>query len=322
MSAQSPVGRVRRHVGSSALVEYLRRIAARAPTYATYIRERPAWALLIIFGRILLARRVETALRARRKGIRALPESRLVATPDAKAMHQTLTADGVCRGLTVDTRIAQAIRDFAETNPCFARDNQNAGFLARDIEAENAKRERDILAAYFFETIEECEAVRTLRSDKRLITIAGNYLRQNVHNIRTRLWWSFPSVRFVPGDLHAVAQDSYHFDLNDWRTLKFFFYLTDTDASAGPHQYIRGSHRKRALRHQLTVLQGKTSDELRKVYAKEDFRAITGRAGTCFAEDPFVFHTGSRPASRPRLILELEYGPYDPSPSYRYGVLG
>jgi hypothetical protein len=34
---------------------------------------------------------------------------------------------------------------------------------------------------------------------------------------------------------------------------------------------------------------------------------ITGRAGTGFAEDPFIFHAGSLCRGRPRLVLELEF---------------
>ena len=43
-----------------------------------------------------------------------------------------------------------------------------------------------------------------------------------------------PGQRVSDADLHAAAQENYHFDLNAWRSLKFFFYLTATNEQGGP----------------------------------------------------------------------------------------
>jgi len=51
-------------------------------------------------------------------------------------------------------------------------------------------------------------------------------------------------------DLKGCVQ-SLHFDMNGWRTLKFFFYLTPVSDADGPHRCIPGTHRRRPLRHQL-----------------------------------------------------------------------
>jgi hypothetical protein len=140
--------------------------------------------------------------------------------------------------------------------------------------------------------------------------------------IRTRLWWSFPAARVSDEDLHAAAQEKFHFDMNGWRTLKFFFYLTPTTERSGAHRSIIGSHRHRRLRHQFTVTLGRPTEELERLYGQDRFLTITGDAGTGFAEDPFVFHTGSLCRDQPRLILELEYAAAASSPSYRYGRMG
>ena len=140
--------------------------------------------------------------------------------------------------------------------------------------------------------------------------------------IRTRLWWSFPARRVTDFDLHAVAQDKFHFDMNDWRTIKFFFYLTDTDDQSGAHSYISRSHVDRRLRHQFTLMVGHEEEDLRREYGADRVRTVTGHAGAGFIEDPFVFHTGRRCHTRPRLLLELEYGPREHSESYKYGVYG
>jgi hypothetical protein len=110
--------------------------------------------------------------------------------------------------------------------------------------------------------------------------------------------------------------------MNGWRTLKFFFYLTATSQESGAHRCIVGSHRRRPLKQQFTLTVGRDIEELRDFYGQDRFLTITGEAGTGFAEDPFVFHTGSLCRDQPRLILELEFGPRTVNPSYRYGRLG
>lgn len=93
-------------------------------------------------------------------------------------------------------------------------------------------------------------------------------------------------------DLHAASQDKYHFDMNGLRTLKFF-YLTPVTEADGPHRCIPGTHRRRPLRHQLSLTVGRPNDELERIYGTERFMTVTGDAGDGFAEDPYVFHIGS-----------------------------
>lgn len=304
------------------MLSIAKRVIARAPTYGTYIRERPGWALLIIFGRLQWARRIERLARARAPADDAIPGSANLSSPNASEIADRLNADGVCEGFRLNDEVLDEICEFATTNPCQTRDMEPVTFLAKDIDAINRTRTKDVLAAYYFSSVERCPAVKRLMLDPRLLAIAKNYAGQEVSNIRTRLWWNFPGDRFEDADLHATAQDRFHFDLNDWRTLKFFFFISDVGARSAPHLYIRGSHVRRKLGHQYTILHGKTVEELEDYYGASEFKTLTGPAGSGFAEDPFIFHSGSRAISEPRLILELEFGPYEPSRSYRYGALG
>lgn len=299
-----------------------KRIMARAPTYVTYVRERPGWILLIVFGRLKWVRRIERAVRAKPYLVSTLPPSASVETPDAMTVATLLARDGAVEGFRLLDDVLQEIRAFAENNPCSTRDDEPVSFLPKDLDKANASRKKDVLAAYYFSSVEQCPAINELVDDARLLEIAQNYVGRGAKNIRARLWWNFPATRYDDADLHATAQDKFHFDLNDWRTVKFFFYLTDVDLNAAPHLYIRGSHVNRGLEHQYTILQGKPKDALEAYYGAAEFRTVVGPAGSGFAEDPFVFHTGSTAISAARLLLELEFGPYDPSPSYRYGVLG
>ncbi|RUV83341.1 hypothetical protein EOA51_25595, partial [Mesorhizobium sp. M1A.F.Ca.IN.020.32.1.1] len=84
-------------------------------------------------------------------------------------------------------------------------------------------------------------------------------------------------------------------------------------AGTGPHVYVRGSHRRRALKHQLTLLVGHPAEDVLDVYGPESPVTLTGEAGLGFVEDPFGFHMGTVPAHTPRLMMEIGFGVSRPS---------
>jgi hypothetical protein len=100
----------------------------------------------------------------------------------------------------------------------------------------------------------------------------------------------------------------------DYRALFFFFYLTDVDSTTGPHMVARGSHRRKKLRHRLSLFVGRPDGEIIEYYGGDNVVTVTGPAGTGFAEDPFCFHRGTPPTSGDRLMLRVhfrisDYGP-------------
>lgn len=117
----------------------------------------------------------------------------------------------------------------------------------------NAERAHDVIAAYYFEAVEDCAAISALRSDPALEAIAAAYLGCPTLASRVRMWWSFPANRVSDAALVDAAQEKFHFDMNGWRTLKFFFYLTPVTEADGPHLGILGSHNRRTLRQQLSL---------------------------------------------------------------------
>jgi hypothetical protein len=277
---------------------------------------------MFLFARTLVGRRIERWLnRAAYRAPAPAPDS-ILSEVDLPPVVADLIRDGVHLGLRLPRHLVREIRAFADATPCFARDNQATGFLHGAVAEVNRLRERDVVAAYYFESVERSPAIIGLAADQGIRSIAAAYLGHDPVLIRIRLWWSFPAERISDADLHAAAQDKYHFDLNAWRSLKFFFYLTATNEDGGPHRCIMGSHRRRSLQHQLTLTVGCDEEELRAFYGADRFLTITGEQGAGFTEDPFLFHTGSLCRKQPRLILELEYGPTSVTPSYRYGRLG
>jgi hypothetical protein len=307
---------------SSQKASLIGRIRARAPTYWRYLREEPSWILMFLFARTLAGRRIERRLHGASYRQPLATSDSVMENVDLNKTVRELVEDGMAPGLKLPDAVVADIVEFAKSTPCFARDSQDNGFLPRDVATVNAKRARDIIAAHYFEAVEKSPAISRLTKDTAFINIARAYIGAEPILIRTRMWWSFPAARVSDADLHAAAQERFHFDMNGWRTLKFFFYLTSTSERDGAHRCILGSHTRRPMKYQFTPTLGRATEELEESFGKERFVTITGEAGSGFAEDPFLFHTGSLCQDRPRLILEIEYGASQVSQSYRYGRLG
>ena len=152
-----------------------------------------------------------------------------------------------------------------------------------------------------------------MQRDPLLGEVAAHYLGAQARLITTRIWWSFPTRSATDADMRPASQDKYHFDLDDWRMLKFFFYLTSVDEGSGPHVYVRGSHERRTFRHRVTLLVGHSAEEVLRAYGAENAVTLTGPAGLGFVEDPFGFHMGTVAKSSPRLMMEVGFGVSPPS---------
>ena len=220
---------------------------------------------------------------------------------------EVLRRDGLARGLSLASGVETEIRAFAESEPC-APMRGGPSFLPGDFRRIQQANGGGVIVGHYFEAVEQCPAVTRLRADPTLTAIAAGYLGRGARPVSTRLWWSFPSDHVAEQDLHSASQERFHFDVDDWRTAKAFFYLTDVDPSHGAHTYVRRSHGAKPLRHEATLLVGKDADDIERVYGRDKITVVTGPAGTGFFIDPFGFHMGTLAQAGPRLMLEIGFG--------------
>lgn len=83
--------------------------------------------------------------------------------------------------------------------------------------------------------------------------------------------------------------------------------------------YVRGSHNRCALKHQLTLLVGHPAKEVLDACGEQSPVTLTGEAGLGFVEDPFGLHMGTVPACTPRLMMEVGSGVSAPSRRWFHG---
>lgn len=169
------------------------------------------------------------------------------------------------------------------------------------------------VAEYSTEHILRCPDVLALANHPVLLQAASLYLgcKPTISNLS--IWWS------LVADGTAQEAENFHRDVDDWRFVKFFLYLSDVDTDAGPHHFVRGSHRRARFLKKRRL----TDAEVRGVFGDQDMLVIQGRTGDAFLEDTFGIHKGQPPKLRNRLLLQVEYSinpvavyAYDPIPMH------
>lgn len=120
-------------------------------------------------------------------------------------------------------------------------------------------------------------------------------------------WWSYPT------GLAAQQAENFHRDVDDWRFVKLFVYLTDVDEAHGPHVYVRNS----ADAAEARAIRRFTDEEVREHFPPENIVSMTGEAGTAFLENTYGMHKGQPVREGHRLIFQAVYSllplPYGPT---------
>lgn len=143
--------------------------------------------------------------------------------------------------------------------------------------------------------------VQEISLDRSLYAVAQSYLRCVPIQDLTAMWWSAAFSKKASSE----AAQLYHFDMDRFKFIKFFFYLTDVDTTTGPHCYIRGSHKQ--MPDKVWKDGRITDEEVQQNFPNEDIKEITGKRGAIIAVDTRGLHKGKVLEQGERLILQIEY---------------
>jgi phytanoyl-CoA dioxygenase PhyH len=225
---------------------------------------------------------------------------------DRAAIAASLERDGVALGLNLPRDVVDAFLHFAANHPVWANRDPALGFHPDRLQKAQAALGRNILLAQYFNVLRECAVARRLADDPVLRWIAAQYLGNIPRLIGANLWWSYPVD--ASADERNYAAQVFHYDLDDFKFIKFFFYLTDVDEHSGPHVVVKGTHRRKIFTSALDRLKVRryTDDEIAAMYPADSIVPIVGPAGTGFAEDTLAIHKGRAPAS-PRLTFQVQF---------------
>lgn len=224
---------------------------------------------------------------------------------DIETVVTAIHKDGYYSGIELSSDLLQEILDYAETAPCLGDRDPNLQFCLANKPAVEAKLGKRFMVCSY--PTQNCAAVKQLIHDPTLLAIAAKFLGAKPICIGSELLWSFPA----PSTLKEQTNQAqvFHYDLDDYRSIKFFFYINAVDVSGGPHVCISGTHRHKTLLHQLLGQRCAAIPDQKLIaqYGTENVITFCGDAGFGFAEDPCCFHKASPPAENVRLLLQVQY---------------
>jgi hypothetical protein len=218
-----------------------------------------------------------------------------------------LRKDGVFLGLHLSQDIVKQIVQFAKSAQCYGNGKPYCGFHYHEKDRIARRFNINFSTADYYNT-SKCNAIKMLIEDPIVLKIASIYLGGPPMHQGTRLRWSFCADS--SGFEKYKYNQAFHYDLDDYSAMKFFFYLTDVGMHDGPHVCISGSHKLKRLSHKL--FRGIYNEEaLVNYYKPEKFKFIYGNSGYGFVEDASIMHKGLTPVKNDRLILIIEYAVRD-----------
>lgn len=148
-----------------------------------------------------------------------------------------------------------------------------------------------------------------LANDPSVLATVAQFLGCKPSLAYMAAWWSYATP------LGAQQAEFFHRDVDDWRFVKLFVYLTDVDHQSGPHVYVAET----ANSPKLAQIRRFSDEEIATQFSPENVLTMTGQAGDAFLEDTFGIHKGQPVSRGHRLIFqavysmhELPYGPPHP----------
>lgn len=281
--------------------------------------KNPKWGLMLVFTRFktvpFLAILFNKHLQVRTPEI----NHSVFEDLDIDDVIKSLSKDGFYLGIKLPTTILQELLKFASCTDCYGNGEHQLGFSFAEKEKAEEKCGQTFIRGEYFNSNLSCPAIKTLASDPKLLNIAANYLGGKIVYTVSRVGSLFAgneqnqrllleNMNFL--SLKESTRDGayfFHYDLDDYQCLKFYFYLTDVDLSSGAHVCVRGSHKKKKLAHMLSLFRRRSDEDIIEDYGAENVVPICGTAGFGFAEDTFCFHKATPPSHRDRLILQIQF---------------
>jgi len=136
-----------------------------------------------------------------------------------------------------------------------------------------------------------------IANDPQVLDVVSSFLGCKPTIGYMAVWWSYPT------SAGPIQAENFHRDLDDWRFVKLFVYLTDVTSENGPHIYVNHSSTRPAL---LGARRFKDA-EVEAEFSAGETETILSSAGNGFLEDTFGIHKGQPLKHGHRLLFQVVY---------------
>jgi len=216
----------------------------------------------------------------------------------------SLKKDGFALGINLPPDIVREIVSLTRKFPCYGdRKNDRSFYYSEKAEAQTKYGEVFVKGIYDESALLN-PVIHKIENDPKLLEIVTTYLGTNSVQKKPHLWWKFAEESTLY-ERRRAAQMFYD-NRNGCRGITFFFYLTDVNLCSSPHVFVRGSHIKKKLSY-LFLRRGFTYQQITQYYGYQNILPICGKAGFGFVADTRCLQKANPPASKDRLMLEIEF---------------
>ena len=247
---------------------------------------------------------------ARRRPPLALPDTQGVlgdmGPAHRPALVEQLRRDGVVVfPSALPQEVCDRLMQFTREMPGKIRPMDGQDENARRSAIYDAARPAAVRYDYQQSDLLDLPDVQDLLADPSLLALVQDYLGCAPSADVLGMWWH---TAFQDHPDSEAAQ-YFHFDMDRFKWLKVFIYLTDVGPDNGPHAFVRGSHRTGAI--PAHILQRGyvrlTDEEVAEHFPAEDILAFSAPRGSIIVEDTRGLHKGVHVRAGARLILQLQF---------------
>ena len=264
---------------------------------------------MAVFARFMVIRSFVRWQRRRSATLTPSSDRTIVETFDVEDALFNIRQDGFYSGLRLCQQALDELLSFCQTSPCFADGTSDRVYPLGDRGTAEQETIRSCRRAMYRLPLRSSPHLRALAFDRQLLELARHYLGTEPVLSGASVWWSFAGP--ADGEQQRQAGQAFHYDIDGFASLAFFFYLTDVSPSNGPHVFVRGTHVKKFWRHTFCIFKRRSDSEINKTYGVERQVLLCGPAGSGFAADIFGFHKGLHPENGDRLIVQIRYASKD-----------
>lgn len=213
--------------------------------------------------------------------------------PTSRITTSALANDGIAfLPDLLNTQQLNEICNYALSHPCYDRTRPENGEFSIDRPHPLCHT-----AVYSDEVTINCPHVLDTVNHPTVLAAVSEHLGCKPTLSNVSMWWS------LPGHANAEHAEFFHRDVDDWLFIKLFIYITDVDEDAGPHVFVRGSHRI----NKLSKIARYSDEKVYESFGLDNVLFLTAKAGTSFLENTYGMHKGQLPKSRRRLLLQAQY---------------
>lgn len=175
---------------------------------------------------------------------------------------------------------------------CFDPFRKNLGFfkianIPNEVHVANYKR-NDLV------TVKE---ILDIANNSSILNAVQEFLGATPTISNINMWWSFS------GKKGAEQAQFFHRDVDDFKFIKLFIYLTDVSMENGPHVYVEST----SVSPKLRKIRRYKDQEINDAFGEEQVKYFIAPKGTSFLVDTYGFHKGLLPNKGKRLLLQIQY---------------